>query len=126
MTQDTPRYVVDLARQNRKNPTPTEKDLWNIYETENWAATRFEDSIPLDDILPIFIVPQAKVVFEIDGKIHDRTEVKEYDEIRQREIESRGLRVVRIKNDLVIDDLEKTLSDIERELNLPKVGESEK
>jgi very-short-patch-repair endonuclease len=111
MTIDTPRYVVGLARQNRRNPTPTEKELWEYLRKRKLGGYKIRRQHPLGRYIADFYCAQVKVIFEIDGKIHDEIDVKEYDEIRQREIESRGLRVVRIRNEAVIDDLEKTFRD---------------
>ena len=57
------------------------------------------------------------MVIELDGGVHDDASQVEYDLVRQKEIEERGLNVLRIKNDEVNDDLSETLNKIADVLN---------
>jgi ATP-dependent DNA helicase RecG len=52
------------------------------------------------------------LVIELDGRIHDNRDQKEYDKIRQEIIEIRGIRVLRFKNKEVEQNVEKVLSKI--------------
>ena len=55
-------------------------------------------------------------MIEIDGGIHDDKAVKEYDEIRQKAIEFYGIKVIRFKNEDVLNRMEFVLAEIERNL----------
>ena len=52
------------------------------------------------------------MVVELDGSIHDDVDQAEYDELRQKEIEERGLTVLRLKNEEVTRSLSTTLEII--------------
>ena len=49
-----------------------------------------------------FYYPEYKLAIEIDGGIHDRR--KDYDELRQQEIESKFNIVIRVKNEEIADN----------------------
>lgn len=51
-----------------------------------------------------FYVPGNEVVFEIDGSIHSRPDVAEKDFLKGVSYQRRGIRVVRIQNDLFEQD----------------------
>ena len=52
------------------------------------------------------------MVVELDGSIHDDVDQAEFDELRQKEIEERGLTVLRLKNEEVTRSLSTTLEII--------------
>ena len=52
------------------------------------------------------------MVIELEGGVHDEKDQKEYDRIRQEIIEARGLRVLRIKNEEVVRNVEEVLQKI--------------
>jgi 5-methyltetrahydrofolate--homocysteine methyltransferase len=52
------------------------------------------------------------LIVEVDGDIHDRKEQKEYDSVREEELQSSGYSVLRIKNDEVFNDIESVVERI--------------
>lgn len=116
MLFDTPQYVTDLARKMRKEPTPEEAILWEVVRN-NKLGVKFRNQHPLGRYIADFYCHQKKLVIEIDGKIHDLKDVIEYDKIRQQGIESIGLRVMRIRNEEIRENLpgviEKIMAAIE-------------
>jgi len=53
-----------------------------------------------------FYCHKVKLVIELDDNIHNNTEVKINDEIRQKNIEEEGIKVIRFKNEDIFKDLE--------------------
>ncbi len=50
-----------------------------------------------------FFCKRLRLVIEIDGKIHERQ--KEYDELRQRLIEEKGVKFIRVTNEEINKDI---------------------
>ncbi len=46
-----------------------------------------------------FYCHEPRLAIEIDGRIHEKKMHKDYDELRQREIEAEDIKVVRISNE---------------------------
>ncbi|KKR67930.1 MAG: 5-methyltetrahydrofolate-homocysteine methyltransferase, partial [Microgenomates group bacterium GW2011_GWA2_40_6] len=53
-----------------------------------------------------------KLIIEVDGKIHQIPENEESDEVRTKWLESKEFKVIRFKNEEVLSDPEKVLSEI--------------
>ena len=83
--------------------------------TGSWTAPNSAANILWDDTY--FYCHEALLVIELGGGVHDDASQVEYDLVRQKEIEERGLTVLRIKNDEVIESLSATLDKIADVLN---------
>jgi very-short-patch-repair endonuclease len=102
--------ITLLARELRKNQTPSEKFLWKLLRRKNLFGYRFLRQHPLfyrvdkewvEFFIADFYCSKLKLVIEVDGKIHeDRTE---YDAERDLKLLNKGIRVVRIKNEELKD-----------------------
>ena len=71
-----------------------------------------------------FYCHKAKLVVELDGKYHDNKAQQVYDENRDNEMTSLGIKVLRFSNDSIIKDIENILKIIKHEINqrLESVG----
>ena len=75
-----------------------------------------------------FYCAGLKLVIELEGGIHELSEQKQYDEVRYEELMAGGYKVLRIKNEEVLEDVEKVLKKILYPLPffvspLPNLGE---
>ena len=61
-----------------------------------------------------------KLVIEVDGSIHNRTDIKINDEERQVNLQNDGLVVLRFQNEEVTETLEKVILKIENFLSKRK------
>ena len=108
-----------IARQLRKNMTPAEKLFWQHIRHEQFHQLRFLRQHPLfysyNDHLKFFIADfychQLRLVIEIDGGIHESQ--KDYDVIRTDILQTMKLKVVRFKNEDVLNNIEKVLQRME-------------
>ena len=98
--------ILLLARDLRNNPTSSEKILWEVLRRKKTSGYRFLRQHPIfiriyndwvDFYIADFYCAELQVVIELDGKIHDTR--KEYDQERDEKMLSRGIRVLRIKNE---------------------------
>ena len=113
----TPKYVPGLARRLRTNSTGTEAVLWAALRNRKLDGAKFRRQHPLGRFIADFYCHEALLVIELDGGVHDDASQVEYDLVRQKEIEERGLTVLRIKNGEVNDNLSATLNKIADVLN---------
>ncbi len=60
--------------------------------------------------------PKSKIVVEIDGKIHQTRQAKYADKKRDKQFWKWGWRVVRIKDELIMENIDECISIIEAEL----------
>ncbi|BDI18282.1 hypothetical protein ANSO36C_40840 [Nostoc cf. commune SO-36] len=99
-----------LARQMRCEPTPAEKLLWHKLRDKQLLGFKFRRQQTIDRFIVDFYCNEARLVVEVDGEIHDYTQQE--DAIRQEFLESLGLKVVRFRNEDVLERMEGMLQDI--------------
>jgi very-short-patch-repair endonuclease len=95
----------ETVRSFRKNPTPSERILWDILRNRKLDGKRFHRQYRIDFeyqgrkrfFVADFYCPEEKLVIELDGKIHEHQ--AEQDEYRTFLINQLGMRVLRIKNE---------------------------
>ncbi len=107
-----PKYVPGLARRLRTNSTGAEVVLWEALRNRKLGGAKFRRQHPLGRYIADFYCHEALLVIELDGSVHSDASQAEYDSVRQKEIEARGLIVLRFKNEQVIDNLSVTLEKI--------------
>ncbi len=111
-----PGYVYELCRKARVNPTPAEQLLWEVLRDRRLEGWKFRRQHPLGRYIADFYCPDARLVIELDGPIHERADQSAYDRIRDEELQARGLVVVRLKNREVEESLESAIGTILQQL----------
>ncbi|MCC5658021.1 endonuclease domain-containing protein [Nostoc sp. XA010] len=96
-----------LARQMRCEPTPAEKLLWQKLRHKQLLGFKFRRQQTIDRFVVDFYCNEARLVVEVDGEIHDYTQVE--DAIRQEFLESLRLQVMRFRNEDVLERIEGVL-----------------
>jgi very-short-patch-repair endonuclease len=99
-----------LARNLRKNQTSSEKLLWEVLRRKNLSGYKFLRQHPIfyrinnnwvEFFIADFYCAGLKLIIELDGKIHENN--KEYDSERDLKLLKKGIYVVRIKNEELVD-----------------------
>jgi very-short-patch-repair endonuclease len=98
----------------RKNPTPTERIIWEQVKTMK-LGVKFRRQHIIDKYIVDFACVEKKLILEIDGKIH--LHQKEADQERQKFLESQGFKFLRFTNKQVTTDLQKVLQTIKTNLS---------
>jgi very-short-patch-repair endonuclease len=125
MTQTPSRYQENLfygasqlitkrAIELRKNMTPVEKELWKHLKNKQILGLRFRRQHPIDIFIADFYCHKIKLVIELDGQIHSTPKNIEYDENRTAELERLGIKVIRFKNEEVLENIEEVVSQIKK------------
>ncbi len=125
----TKKDIIKLARELRKNQTPSEKILWSVLRNRRLDGKKFLRQHPLiyenrndnnlSFFIPDFYCAEHKFIIELDGKIHDYQ--KEYDRQRTLIINDMGIRVLRIQNE-ELKDIERVKEKIRKFFDSPPVS----
>ncbi len=100
--------IRERVRKMRRNPTLSEKALWQNLKGKKLFGFRFlRQHLIVYQIagqecfyfVADFYCNRGRLVIELDGDIHDKKEHREKDYNRDQIINSLGLRVLRIRNE---------------------------
>ena len=94
----------------RTPETRTEAMVWAALRNRQLGGFKFRRQHAVGRYVLDFYCPAAKLAIELDGPIHDSQ--IEQDEFRTKYLEAYGYRVIRFRNDEVINDLSSVLSRI--------------
>jgi cyclase len=108
--------VFVRAEELRKNPTADEKLLW-LYLKRKQLGVRFKRQHPIWMYIADFYCHELKLVIEVDGSVHDVTEVLENDYRREEDLSSFGIKVIRFKNSEVKNKIEQVVERIVKVIN---------
>jgi len=111
--------IYDIAQKLRQRMTPAEKILWEKlrnnglgFKFRRQTAFIFGNYRYVAD----FCCYQLKLIIEIDGDVHNDPEVKEIDEFREDVFKTAGYKVMRFKNEEVINSLNQVIRRIKRKI----------
>lgn len=108
--------IFENARSLKKVMTPTENLLWQNLRNRKVSIHKFRRQHPIGKYIVDFYCHEARLVIEVDGEIHLMNDNPEYDQFRTEELKSMGLKVIRFKNEEVLGDISKVLTEIRKHL----------
>lgn len=100
------------ARELRNKSTTTEIKLWKHLKGKQMCGYDFHRQKPIGEFIVDFFCCELNLAIEIDGISHIGRE--KYDAFRQAELEKRGVKFLRFKNEEVFYNLNKVITDIEK------------
>ena len=101
---------VQQAKKFRRQMTEEEKILWQYLRANRLNGCHFRRQQIIDGFITDFYCHAAGLVVEVDGKIHEKQ--VEYDVERDQIITSRKLRVLRIKNEEIRQNIDEVIMRI--------------
>ena len=107
--------LIELAREMRQNPTPTERKLWHEYLRN--VPGRVLRQIPIDRFIVDFYCASVKLAIEIDGEQHYTESGMAYDTERSAILAGYGIEVIRFTNQEVMNDFEGVCEQIARSIS---------
>jgi len=117
--------LKEFALHHRSNPTQAEEVLWDLVKTKQLEGFKFRRQHIISHYIADLVCLDKRLIVEIDGLIHQVPENKESDELRTKALNRLGFKVLRITNEQVIEEPEKTLQLIASALNnQPSVKEN--
>ena len=108
----TSERMQGLARELRQRMTPAERMLWQSLRGHQLGGLAFRRQHPFRFCIADFYCPARRLVVEVDGPIH--LSERQADAERDAALRELGLRVLRVTNDDVLNDLPGTLERIRR------------
>ncbi|MEK7631886.1 MAG: endonuclease domain-containing protein [Patescibacteria group bacterium] len=99
-------------RSLRKNMPQAEVILWARLKGSQLGGLKFRRQYGIGKFVVDFYCAQAKLVVEVDGETHIGEDAEAYDQERQKIIEQLGLRVVRVWNSDVYQNIDGVLEHI--------------
>jgi len=101
---------LKAAKDLRRSMTEAERLLWAAVRANRLDGLHFRRQQVIDGFVVDFYCHAAGLVLEIDGPVHDGR--VEYDAERSRVLQSRGLCVLRLRNEDVLHRLGTVLAQI--------------
>lgn len=104
--------TYENARDLRKAQTPAEKILWQALRNGKVCNLKFRRQHAIADYIADFYCHQIKLVIEVDGSVHNESEVAAYDLVRTKNLNDIGIVVLRFKNEEIENDLKTVINII--------------
>ena len=105
-------FLYEFAKQMRKDPTKAEEILWHRLKNKQLAGLKFRRQHPIDRFIADFYCHERKLVIELDGSIHGQVEQKDLDTGRTETLNEFGIKVLRFKNEEILDNIEEVINKI--------------
>jgi BirA family biotin operon repressor/biotin-[acetyl-CoA-carboxylase] ligase len=102
MKNYTPDERRSFAKARRRERTRSEEMLWRALRAGRLDGFKFKREVPIGPYVVDFSCTAARLVVEIDGRTHDDPDRSRRDAERDVWFESRGFRVLRLSDDLVL------------------------
>lgn len=110
--------ILEFARSMRNESTAAEEMLWKSLRNRKKGA-KFRRQHPIHSRILDFYCEEYRLGIELDGGIHDSAERSLYDKERTEVLEEVGIRIIRFKNDEVLNNIQSVLARISEYLNSP-------
>lgn len=96
--------TTEYALHLRNNMTRAETFLWErLKKRQRIWRHKFEPQQVVFGYIPDFYCTTLKLAVEIDGRVHDRKDVKRNDKLRTRRLKKQGVTVIRFRNSMVFN-----------------------
>ncbi len=102
--------LLQRAKEMRRDMTPAEKRLWAALRRNQLDGCHFRRQQIIGHFIVDFYCDAARLVIEVDGAVHDQQ--IEYDQERTRVLGEYDLRILRFRNEEIMDNLEGALARI--------------
>jgi leucyl-tRNA synthetase len=106
--------LISRAKEMRSNQTPAEFTLWEALRAKA-SSFKIRRQHIIDRFIVDFVCLSKKLVIEVDGDIHDYQ--KQEDEARTEVLNSKGFKVIRFRNEEVLNDINSVTNKIVTQLN---------
>ena len=109
---DSSSNAAKNAHAMRLEPTVAEAKLWRMLRGRRFEHFKFRRQYPIGPFVLDFYCHALSLAIEIDGEGHDHPFARTRDDRRTRELQGRGIKVIRFANKDVIHDMESVLYSI--------------
>ena len=106
----------ERRRQLRQSMPAAEVMLWTCLKGRRMLGCKFRRQYGVGTFMIDFDSVEIKLGIELDGESHFHDRAQEYDQKRQKFIESFGIKIIRFLNDDIYEGLDGVLQAIGREI----------
>ena len=103
--------MKELQKKKKLNPTDAERVLWEYLRREQ-LGYKFRRQQVIDNYIADFACLESKLIIELDGDYHLTAEQILKDRERTERLSLLGYKVIRFKNEEVIDNPETVIKQI--------------
>ena len=115
-------YLLQRARELRKNATRQEQKLW--YDFLRTHPVKFRRQQQIGPYIADFFCPSARLMIEVDGGGHYEPDGLEYDRWRDAYISAQNIRILRFTNTQINQEFSAVCETINRAIT-PSVGSAD-
>lgn len=108
-----------LRQKLRREPSPAENRLWWYLQHRRFLGYKFRRQQGLGRYVVDFYCPELNLAIELDGDSHFDDTRRAYDQQRQQWLERIGVRVVRFRNDEVLQAVDVVLDRLRSAITTP-------
>ena len=112
--QGAKQVQFEFAKQMRKSPTIAENTLWKYLSNKQMQGLKFRRQHPLGNFILDFYCHEIKLSIELDGETHDEQTQKEYDIVRTKLLNEKGIFEIRFANEIILNHITDALNEIEK------------
>ena len=94
--------LVQLARELRRKQTEAERMLWALVRSRRFMGLKFRRQHQIGDYIVDLYCHEKRLVVELDGPIHSDPEAQQKDAERDAYLQSLGLTILRIPNEVAL------------------------
>jgi len=117
------RVLLERTKQSRLNPTPAEAKMWELLSNKKLDGYKFRREHIIGMYIADFVCLKQNLIIEIDGGYHDSIEQQEKDQERTNWLKEHGFRVIRFKNEQVLQNHEDVLDKVKEALKKVPSGD---
>ena len=109
---EAPKDTRKLAKQLRRELTLPEGLLWRAIKGRRLDGLHFRKQHPIGPFVLDFYCDAQKLCVEVDGQAHGAGERAQRDEFRDQWLAERGVRTLRLRASLILEDLDAAVATI--------------
>ena len=110
-------FQLDRRKELRNNQTKAEIILWEKLRRRQIGGYKFRRQYGIDEYIVDFYCAELKLIVEVDGGYHDEKEIQSYDMKRDGYLTSLGLKIIRFKNEEVLNSCDEVVEKLKKELH---------
>ena len=105
--------LKEKARHLRNNSTKAEIRLWLYLKGRQMMGYDFHRQKPIDNFIVDFFCRELMLAIELDGYTHTFEKVADRDERKEQRLRELGVRVKRLRDEDVMNNIEGVMKEIE-------------
>jgi very-short-patch-repair endonuclease len=115
------RIPTERVRKLRHNPTEAEKAAWYLLRNRRLGA-KFRRQYRIENWVVDFYCFEHRLAVELDGSVHSQPSQMRRDADKEDYLKSIGIQLLRIPNDLVMEDPEGFLRKVREQVGAIRDG----